>query len=70
MVLPAPTIDRGAAQISWTSAEGAVMVAHNAGFDMSFIEKNCGGSGNPAGVHRGWTRWPWRAVLLPGLNQF
>ena len=44
MVLPAPTIDQVLPEFL-RFCEGAVMVAHNAGFDMSFIRKNCGDLG-------------------------
>ena len=47
----------------------AVMVAHNAGFDMSFIEKNC----EDLGIEREFTSVDTVGMarfLLPGLNRF
>jgi len=48
---------------------GAVLVAHNAGFDMSFIEKNCDNLGFPHEFTSvdtvGMARF-----LMPGLNRF
>ncbi len=46
MVLDAPTIERILPQFM-TFCEGCVMVAHNADFDMGFIQKNCGELGLP-----------------------
>src|SRR5699024_3127935 len=40
MVLDAPVIETVLPEFM-KFCEGAVMVAHNAGFDMSFIERNC-----------------------------
>lgn len=49
--------------------QGAVLVAHNAGFDMSFIEKNCDNLGYPHEFTSvdtvGMARF-----LMPGLNRF
>ena len=68
MVLPAPTIDKVLPEFL-EFCEGAVMVAHNAGFDMSFIEKNC----EDLGIDREFTVADTVAMarfLLPGLNRF
>ena len=68
MVLPAPTIDQVLPEFL-RFCEGAVMVAHNAGFDMSFIRKNCG----DLGIDREFTVVDTVAMarfLLPGLNRF
>lgn len=49
--------------------EGSVLVAHNAGFDMSFIEQNC----ERQGMKREFTSADTVAMarfLLPGLNRF
>ncbi len=46
MVLDAPTIERILPQFM-AFCEGCVMVAHNADFDMGFIQKNCGELGLP-----------------------
>lgn len=49
--------------------QGAALVAHNAGFDMSFIEKNCDNLGYPHDFTSvdtvGMARF-----LMPGLNRF
>lgn len=68
MVLPAPTIDQVLPEFL-EFCQGAVMVAHNAGFDMSFIQKNCG----DLGIEREFTVVDTVAMarfLLPGLNRF
>ena len=68
MVLPAPTIKKVLPEFL-AFCEGAVMVAHNAGFDMSFIEKNC----ENLGLEREFTVADTVAMarfLLPGLNRF
>ena len=68
MVLPAPTIDRVLPDFL-SFCRGAVMVAHNAGFDMSFIEKNC----EDLGIQQEFTVADTVAMaryLLPGLNRF
>ena len=68
MVLPAPTIEKVLPEFL-AFCEGAVMVAHNAGFDMSFIEKNC----ENLGLEREFTVADTVAMarfLLPGLNRF
>ncbi len=68
MVLEAPTIEEILPKFR-EFCQGAVMVAHNAGFDMSFISKNCERQ-----------KLTWEAtvvdtvalarVLLPALNRF
>jgi DNA polymerase-3 subunit alpha (Gram-positive type) len=68
MVLPAPTIEKILPEFL-EFCEGAVMVAHNAGFDMSFIEKSC----EDLGMAREFTVADTVAMarfLLPGLNRF
>lgn len=68
MVMDAPVIEKVLSQFM-EFCEGAVMVAHNAGFDMSFIEKNC----ERQGIQREFTVVDTVAMarfLLPGLNRF
>ena len=68
MVLQAPTIDRVLPEFL-EFCRGAVMVAHNAGFDMSFIQKNC----EDLGIGQTFTVVDTVAMarfLLPGLNRF
>ena len=68
MVLSAPAIGKVLPEFL-EFCEGAVMVAHNAGFDMSFIEKNC----EDLGIEREFTVADTVAMarfLLPGLNRF
>ena len=68
MVMEAPVIETVLPQFM-EFCEGAVMVAHNAGFDMSFIEKNC----ELQGIAREFTVVDTVAMarfLLPGLNRF
>ncbi len=43
---------------------GAVMVAHNAEFDMSFIEKTAGIWGSRQITHL-WTLWEWPVFCFP-----
>ena len=68
MVFDAPAIDKilpGFLEF----CEGAVMVAHNASFDMSFIEENC----RRLGIQREFTSVDTVAlarVLLPQLGRF
>ena len=46
--------------------EDAKLVAHNAGFDMGFINAEFGRLGYPAiGPERWSTRWRWRAASIP-----
>lgn len=68
MVLDAPVIEQVLPEFL-EFCEGAVMVAHNAGFDMSFIEQNC----KNLGLEREFTYVDTVAMaryLLPGLNRF
>ena len=68
MVLDAPGIETVLPDFLKLS-EGAVMVAHNASFDMSFIEENC----RRLGLEREFTAVDTVAiarVLLPQLNRF
>ncbi len=68
MVMDAPTIETVLPEFM-KFCEGAVMVAHNAGFDMSFIERNC----QLQGIQREFTVADTVAMarfLLPGLNRF
>ena len=68
MVLDAPDIETVLPKFLEFS-EGAVMVAHNASFDMSFIEHNC----VLQGIEREFTTADTVAMarfLLPGLNRF
>lgn len=68
MVMNAPVIEEVLPEFL-DFCEGAIMVAHNAGFDMSFISKNCEHQGlscdytviDTVGLAR---------VLLPQLNRF
>ena len=68
MVLDAPTIEKILPEFL-EFCHGCVMVAHNASFDMSFIEANCG----RLGLHCDKTVVDTVAmarVLLPALNRF
>ena len=68
MVLEAPTIDVVLPQFM-EFCQDAVMVAHNAAFDMSFIEHNC----MELGIQREFTYVDTVGMarfLLPGLNRF
>ncbi len=68
MVLEAPKIEEVLPQFLEFS-RGAVMVAHNASFDMSFIEENC----RRLGMEQEFTAVDTVAmarVLLPQLNRF
>ena len=68
MVLDAPVIEKILPEFL-TFCEGAVMVAHNAAFDMSFIEENC----RRLGLEREFTSVDTVAlarVLLPQLGRF
>ena len=49
--------------------QDAVMVAHNADFDMSFIIENCKRQGCRRSIHM-WIRLVWARFLLPALNRF
>ena len=68
MVVDAPGIEEVLPRFLKFS-EGAVMVAHNADFDMSFIKKNCA----DLGLEREFTYADTVGMarfLLPGLNRF
>lgn len=68
MVVDAETIEEVLPKFLEFS-EGAVMVAHNAGFDMSFIIENC----KRQGIEREFTYVDtvgMARMLLPGLNRF
>ena len=68
MVLDAPVIEEVLPKFM-EFCEGAVMVAHNADFDMSFIKHNC----ELQGIEREFTYVDTVAMarfLLPGLNRF
>ena len=68
MVLDAPTIETILPEFL-KFCEGCVMVAHNASFDMSFIEENC----RRLGLEREFTIVDTVAlarVLMPQLNRF
>ena len=68
MVMDAETIEEVLPKFLMFS-EGAVMVAHNAGFDMSFIIENC----KRMGIEQEFTYVDtvgMARMLLPGLNRF
>ncbi len=68
MVLDAPVIGQALPEFM-KFCEGCVMVAHNASFDMSFIEENCRRLGLPCGKTSIDTVGMAR-VLLPKLNRY
>ncbi|MCI9136577.1 MAG: PolC-type DNA polymerase III [Lachnospiraceae bacterium] len=68
MVLDAPVIEEELPKFL-KFCEGAVMVAHNAGFDMSFISKNCERLGFPC-EYTVIDTVALARVLLPQLNRF
>ena len=68
MVIDAPKIEEILPEFM-KFCDGAIMVAHNAGFDMSFIKKNC----KDQGIEREFTIIDTVAlarILLPNLNRF
>ena len=68
MVIDAPKIEEILPKFM-QFCEGAIMVAHNAEFDMSFIKKNC----KDQGIDREFTIIDTVAlarILLPNLNRF
>ncbi len=68
MVLDAPDIAHALPEFL-SFCGGAVMVAHNAGFDMSFISKNCERLGYPCD-YTVMDTVALARVLLPQLNRF
>ncbi len=68
MVLDAPTIEEALPKFL-KFCEGAIMVAHNAGFDMSFISKNCERQGFSC-EYTVIDTVALARVLLPQLNRF
>ncbi|MCC8047111.1 MAG: PolC-type DNA polymerase III [Clostridiales bacterium] len=68
MVMDAPTIEKILPEFM-EFCSGCVMVAHNASFDMSFIEENCARLGIPCDKTSVDTVAMAR-VLLPALNRF
>ncbi|MDY3250719.1 MAG: PolC-type DNA polymerase III, partial [Candidatus Choladocola sp.] len=68
MVLDAPVIEKVLPEFM-SFCENCVMVAHNASFDMSFIEENCKRQGLPCETTVVDTVAMAR-VLLPSLNRF
>ncbi len=68
MVMEAPTVAQVLPEFM-EFCEGCVMVAHNASFDMSFIEENCRQLGLPCDKTAVDTVAMAR-VLLPNLNRF
>jgi len=68
MVIDAPKIEEVLSEFM-KFCEGAVMVAHNAAFDMSFIKKNCDRQGLPCEFTVADTVAMGR-YLLPQLNRF
>lgn len=68
MVLDAPKIQQILPEFL-SFCQGAIMVAHNAGFDMSFISKNCERQGLPC-EYTVIDTVALARVLLPQLNRF
>ena len=68
MVLGAPAVEEVLPEFL-KFCEGSVMVAHNAGFDMSFISKNCERQGLPC-EYTVVDTVALARVLLPQLNRF
>lgn len=68
MVLGAPAIEEALPEFL-AFCEGAIMVAHNAGFDMSFISKNCERQKIPC-EYTVIDTVALARVLLPQLNRF
>ena len=68
MVLEAPVIEE-ILPAFLEFCQGAVLVAHNAGFDTSFVKKNCQRQGLPYGFTAVDTVGLAR-ILLPQLNRF
>lgn len=68
MVLGAPAVEEALPEFL-KFCEGSVMVAHNAGFDMSFISKNCERQGLPC-EYTVVDTVALARVLLPQLNRF
>ena len=55
----------GASPVPGVHAERRALVAHNASFDVGFIEQNCRLSGYHTGFHGVWIRWPWPGSCCP-----
>ena len=68
MVFEAPRIEKILPEFM-EFCRGAVMVAHNAGFDMSFISNNCESCGLPC-EHTVIDTVALARVLLPSLNRY
>ncbi|MCI8874051.1 MAG: PolC-type DNA polymerase III [Lachnospiraceae bacterium] len=68
MVLDAPLIEDALPEFL-EFCSGAIMVAHNAGFDMSFISKNCERQGLPC-EYTVIDTVALARVLMPQLNRF
>ena len=69
MVLDAPVIEKILPEFL-KFCEDAVLVAHNASFDVSFIEANCERMGISSRLYGAWIRWLWPVFLLPQLNRY
>ena len=59
MVMDAPAIEDSPSRVSGVYAEMPSLVAHNASFDVGFIEQNMRLSGSDAGLYYLWIPWRW-----------